>query len=598
MRLPRALDGLTFRIGLLLTIALFPIGLIAISLTRQIAQQESQRAETSLLALTAEAAASEESFMRAGATVAGALAASVPVVRDILAECDGIFTAFIQAHSQYTFAGYINRDGIAVCASEKRGADLSNTSIFQKMKASPVPRIDVTPKGAISGLSVIVLSQPLFDKNGGFDGYVAVSLPNQRIFRNLEILSVERPLELVTFNDQGAILSAESGLQDVGNRLPRDRTLSSFVGRPRVAFTGETVGGEERVFAVVPIISDKVYALGSWPVTRIHSGFNSMFLSPLLFPSLMWLVSLGVAYMAVHRLAIRNITDLRVRMSQFINGRRFQRSRPGLRMPLEFREIDQTWEELADTVIREEAELENTIHGRTVLLKEVHHRVKNNLQLIASIVSMKIRKSTSPEARTVLKEVQMRVMSIATVHQALYTTSTVGRVQADELLENIVAKTIEVGLQPTGAIRIETSYEPMSLYPDQAVPLSLLASEAVTNALKYVGRPADGVPWISVRLMHPTHQEAALEIENSCGDPMIPAEQARGTGLGASLIKAFTQQMRGAVTITNDPGHYLVRVTFPIVEFDDQPVETSITESEDEHAVAQAQPADGDAGRA
>src|SRR5690606_24216699 len=103
------------------------------------------------------------------------------------------------------------------------------------------------------------------------------------------------------------------------------------------------------------------------------------------------------------------------------------------------------------------------------------------------------------------KEVQMRVMSIATVHRALYTTSTVGRVQADELLRGLVDKTIEAGLQPSGAIRIDTAYDPISLYPDQAVPLSLLASEAVTNALKYVGRHRGEVPWITVRLAHEGH---------------------------------------------------------------------------------------------
>ncbi len=271
MALPRLLDGLTFRVGLLLTIALFPIGLIAISLTRQIASEETHRAEDALLALTAEAAASEESFMRAGATVAGALAAALPVVRDQPDQCDAVFKSFMKANSQYAFAGFVDRDGRIACASDGTGQSVVDTTVYQQMKNSPVPRIDVNSSGSISKVSVIVLSQPLFDAQGAFSGYVAVSLPNKRIFRNVELLSVERPIDLITFNDEGAVLSAESGLADVGNRLPRDRTLPSFVGRPRVAFTGQTVDGETRVFAVVPIISDKVYALGSWPADRIES---------------------------------------------------------------------------------------------------------------------------------------------------------------------------------------------------------------------------------------------------------------------------------------------------------------------------------------
>ena len=577
MTLPRVLDGLTFRVGLLLSIALFPIGLIAISLTRQIANAEIRRAESTLLALTAEAAATEESYIRAGATAAAALASTLPVVRDRPAKCSGIFTGFLKAHSQYAFAGYVDRAGRVACGSDGVGADVSAGAVYPKMRASPAPRIDATAAAVVTGISVILLSQPVFDAQGAFDGYVAVSVPNRQIFRSIEPLSGERPVELVTFNNDGIVLSAESGIDSVADRLPQGRALQDFVGRPRSAFTGQTVDGEARVFAVVPIISDRVYALGSWPVGTIASRFDAMLFSPLIFPSLMWLVSLAVAYLAVHRLAIRNIADLRARMRRFIATRRFERTRPQLRVPLEFREIDRTWQELAETVVREEAELQNIIHGRTVLLKEVHHRVKNNLQLIASIVSMKVRKTTTPEARAVLKEVQMRVMSIATVHQALYTTSTIGRVQADELLRGLVEKTIEAGLQPTGAIRIDTAYDPISLYPDQAVPLSLLASEAVTNALKYVGRPASGAPWITVRLVREDHDRAVLEVANSRGRPLLPPEQARGTGLGSNLIQAFAQQMRGVMEGPFErDGQYLVRVTFPIVEFDDAPVEGAL----------------------
>ncbi|MCR8723864.1 sensor histidine kinase [Frigidibacter sp. ROC022] len=578
MALPRLLDGLAFRVGLLLTVALFPIGLIAISLTRQVEQEEDARAESAILALTAEAAASEESFMRAGASVAGALAAALPVVRQDPVECNGIFETFQRQNPQYVFAGFIDPEGKVQCGSSGGAVDLSTSPVHQQMLARPEPRIDVSARGRISNASVIILSQPVFDAEGAFDGYVAVSIPNQGLFRNSERFSVDRPIELVTFNDEGAVLSTESKSAADGSQLPRDRSLKSFVGQPRTAFTGETVAGEKRVFAVVPIISDTAYALGSWPVARIDRGLGATLLSPLIFASLMWLVSLGVAYLAVHRLAIRNISELRARMQSFSASRRLDSAKAPLAKPLEFREIDQTWEETAATVVREEAELENIIHTRTVLLKEVHHRVKNNLQLIASIVSMKIRKATAPEARTALKEVQMRVMSIATVHRALYSTSTVGHVQADELLKEIVDKTIEAVLLPTGGIRIETSYEPTQLYPDQAVPLSLLAAEAITNAVKYVGRPADGTaPWITLRLLHEGTERARLEVANSRGAALAPVEQTRGTGLGASLIQAFAGQMHGSAEVTeDDPARYAVRVSFPIVGFDADPVEAGI----------------------
>jgi two-component sensor histidine kinase len=581
MALPRLFDGLTFRVGILLTVALFPIGLIAITLTHQVESEQSARAERSLLALTAEAAASEESYVRAGITVARTLAAAVAVIRDQPLRCSAMMRGFLAQNPQYSFAGLTGPNGIIACASEAVGSDYSTFPAFTRMRDNPVPTIEVSPRGGISGVSVIVLMQPVFDGDGNFDGMVSVSMPNERIFRNVERLTSERPIELILFNEKGEILTAESGFDEVWKQLPQDHDLTSFAGMTRQAFTAKNAAGIERVFAVVPIVSDKVYALGSWPVTRIEPDLTALFLTPLMFASLMWAVSLGVAYLAVHRLALRNIADLRSRMREFISGRRFVRSDASARKPLEFREIDQTWEELAATVVREEAELENTIHSRTVLLKEVHHRVKNNLQLIASIVSMKVRKAKTPDAKAALKEVQMRVMSIATVHRALYTTSTIGRVQADELLRSIVDKTIEAGLHPTGAIRIDTSYDPVSLYPDQAVPLSLLTSEALTNALKYIGRSKDGAaPWIRVQLRRNPDETAVIEVENSIGDAILPETEVRGTGLGANLIQAFAQQMRGSLQVEEGAGRYLVRVKFPINAFDDAEVNSAIAEED------------------
>lgn len=572
MRLPRLIDGLAFRVALLLTIALVPIGLIAVFQTYRIAEDEERRGESAILALTAEAAASEESVMRAGATVAEALAAALPVVRDDPAQCSRLFASFVRQNGRYVFAGYVDETGTVVCGSAGVGTDLSDSVVYRNMSKSPGPRIDANPTAPISGRSVIALSQPVFDDAGAFDGYVAVSVPNRGSFRNRELANLAGPVELVTFNAEGVVLSSEDGIDTVAARLPHDRSLASFVGGPRTAFTGITPTGEVRVFAVVPIIEDIVYALGSWPDDEAQGWFGSASLASLLFPVLMWLVSLGVAYMAVHRLAIRNIANLRHRMQRFIATRRLERRRPRVSVPLEFRDVDATFADLAETVVREEAELENTIHSRTVLLKEVHHRVKNNLQLIASIVSMKIRKAATPEARTALKEVQMRVMSIATVHRALYTTSTIGRVQADELLPQIVSKTIEAGVQPGAEVRITTTFEPVSLYPDQAVPMSLLASEATTNALKYVGRPPGGSPWIRVSLTRGSGDAAVLEVENSRGTPMLDPASVRGTGLGANLIRAFALQMRGILD-EQPPGSptHLVRVVFPIVGFDDSP---------------------------
>ena len=583
MRLPRLLDGLAFRIGLLLTVALFPIGLIAISLTSDIARSATVREEGAILALTAEAAAGEEALLAGARSVARAIVTSLPVVlRDTAFDCNDLFQAFVEGGGEYAFAGFINKDGIVRCGSDLRGVDVSTLDITLAMVKAPSSRIDLRLHSLITGEAVIVMQEPAYDIDKAYMGYVALAVPVDHNTRRFKQYPASRELTFMTFNAEGKILAANGPYDEVPDLLPQGHALVDFIGGPRESFTGTSVSGEPRAYAVVPILGKQLYALGSWPLAS-GALAKSEVISPLLFVSMMWLVSLGVAYLAVHRMAIRNIADLRARMSLFIATRRITRSTESDQgKPLEFREITRTWEDLAETVIHEEAELENIIHGRTVLLKEVHHRVKNNLQLISSIVSMKIRRATTPEARNALKEVQMRVSSISTVHLALYNTSSDALVEANELLETIVSKTIEANMQGAGGFRVETSWDKVSLYPDQAVPLSLLASEAVSNALKYVGKPVSGFPWLKVELKRLEGGAAELVVSNSKGAPLQGAEPVRGTGLGLNLMRAFALQMRGSVTIEQDrPDAFVVRAELHSVPFSAAPIEGGLSEDPD-----------------
>lgn len=560
---------LWFRIAALLSLALFPIGLISVSLTHQFAQATDQRAEAALLALTSQAAQSEESLIRAGFGSANAMAAVVGSVLDNSDTCRKIFVDFIANNPDFSFAGFVNADGLMTCGSSANTVDFSDNEVYLGMIEHPAARSDLVRFGQISKTTVIVLSTPVFIDDA-FWGYVSVSLPHREMSFDHDSAPQDRPITLVTFNIEGEILSAEDGLQDVEDSLPAGAPLSELAAKQRVAFSGKTRDGEDRIFAVVPILSDQIYAIGSWSRTNLSVAPGIAMATPMIFPIVMWLTSLGVAYFAVHRLVIKHIRCLGRDMRRFTETRRHNDSLFDEGAPYELREIDHAWRDLAERIVRDEAELEGTIHDKTVLLKEVHHRVKNNLQLIASIVSMKIRKARSPEARTALKEVQERVMSIAMVHRSLYETSTEGRVRADELLRGIIGTLLSAGLPKDVRVTSKQHYDPIILYPDQAVPLSLMASESITNALKYIGRPDGALPHISVTLEKLAPEQARLTIQNSMGTPIIPPDQANGTGLGRGLIGAFARQIGGTLEVQDDGEVYEIIVEFPIAHFDEK----------------------------
>ena len=229
--------------------------------------------------------------------------------------------------------------------------------------------------------------------------------------------------------------------------------------------------------------------------------------------------------------------------------------------PAEIEDMSQTFHNMARILIRDEEAMEASVNEKTVLLKEVHHRVKNNLQLIASIINMQIRVIDHDDAKRVLRSVQDRVASLATIYRNLYQAEHLDSVQADLLIRDIINQMANASVGPGAGLRIDTRLEPLVLMPDQAVPLTLLATEAFTNALKYSGASDPSAqPWVRVSLRADGPKSAVLEVENS----VAKTTEAEGTGLGSQLIEAFATQLGGSAEQETSGDRFLLRLRFKV----------------------------------
>ncbi len=569
----RLFKGLAARVAGTLALALLPIGAVAVFQAVEISRDNARGTETALLNATAEAAAGEALAVASASGTSGTLAAHMSGLGGVHDGCSQIFNSVIEVKRQYSFAGFVDREGIVRCASADVGRDFSEGVIHTRMLMEREQIVRANLAAPISRTSVIIVATPVV-VGGAYLGYVSVSVPHRRIPQLIHgVGSDETETAIVTFNSDGQPLSSSAGFDDIDAILPADAGLETLVTGHQFTFTAKSNGGETRIFAVVPIIPGVLYALGSQP--RPTLGWTG--LSTVVFPALMLIAGLVVAFQAVNRLVIRHIRGLIQNMAEFSRTRRVRTLAEGAFLSREVREVEAAWTELAEHLLRDEAELENMVHAKNVLLKEVHHRVKNNLQLIASIVSLKIRRASTDEARRSLKEVQMRVRSIASVHQALYTSPLSGRVHADELLTSVIDGIIEAGSVSDRNIEITRRYDRVLLYPDQAVPFLLLASEAVTNALKYMGARADGTAWLRISLDAVSEDRAELEVANTCGTPFLPPEQVTGSGLGRSLMAGFATQVGGQVTQEETDTLYRFHLAFAPASFDPEERDASLS---------------------
>ena len=559
-RLGRAHRSLGLRLSALLTVALLPLGVIAVVQTAQANAVAREREELVFLALTEQAASRERRAIERAIGVVQGLSVLVPRIAGDEAACDAEMRRVAGGRFAYVFAGYVPASGIMTCASEDGVVDFSEGESFRAFVADPRTTVVANRRGAVSGRPVVVITEPVRGSAQEFGGFVSVSIPRETLPPSL---LADVPVDILTFNEAGEVLKSSIAGAEAGDTsgLPRGVALADLVRRPADVFQGVDGQGRERVFAVVPIVPGVVYTLGSWDRASSLGALGGGSLPAWLFPLLMWAMSLAVAYFAVHRLVIRHVRLLVSRMRDFARDRTVA-GPSELDAPAELREIETGLSELTEKVLRDEAEAENRIHEQKVLMKEIHHRVKNNLQLISSIINMQMRQLEAPEARMVLGRVRDRVLGLATIHRNLYEASDVTGIAADGAVRDIVAQLVRTA-GPGRAGEVALDLEPVLLYPDQAVPLSLFVTEAVTNALRHGSRGA-----LSVALKR-GDGSARLLVENALG-PDAPAPAAPG-GLGNRLIRAFATQLDGELDIERTERRYAVTLTFPVWAFAEPP---------------------------
>lgn len=552
--------GLAFRILLFLSLALLPFGLIAVAQNRELARQAEKNFELSLLGLTEQAASADRAVIQEGFGVATALSSIAPVFRENTAVCIALMTEYKRTTELYSFIGLMPPDGMIECSSAGRPYDASEGESFERLMLERRRSVVLSRAGPLSGEPVIVLSQP-FEERGAFGGYIMLSVPLAQI-KALEDLPTQRkPADLVIFNSEGTVLTSERSIEETQADLPANRSLAALVGAKTAVFQDTNEMGQQRTYAIVPVVAGVVYSMSIWRDTQDIGPVSDTGQMGVFLPVLMWVASLIVAFWSINRLALRHIRTLGRQMRLFAYNRAMPRSTMGQGVPRELVGIQQAFVGMAESIIRDEAALEDSLRDKNILLKEVHHRVKNNLQLISSIMNMQIRRAQSEDARYVLKRLQDRILSLATVHKSLYQNNDLGCVDAGALVQEIVGQLLAVGLPSGSRVKITQSYEPMEMDADDAAPLTLLISEAVTNALKYTSAPFAKKPAkLDIMLRREGADRAIFEIVNSA----TGTAAAGGTGLGSQLINAFARQLSAQVETSVSEGLHRLSLSFPI----------------------------------
>ncbi|MDX2214995.1 MAG: histidine kinase dimerization/phosphoacceptor domain -containing protein [Oculatellaceae cyanobacterium bins.114] len=206
--------------------------------------------------------------------------------------------------------------------------------------------------------------------------------------------------------------------------------------------------------------------------------------------------------------------------------------------------------------------LQASLKEKEVLLQEIHHRVKNNLQIVYSLLRLQTRYNSDPQVTNVLLESQNRIKSIALVHEKLYRSADMAEIDFSQYVNSLVAYLFSAYKIDSSAIALETEVDSIVLGIDQAVPCGLIINELVSNALKYAF-PVDSKGTIQVSLHTNEKSQIILCVsDNGIGLP-DSLDLAEPTSLGLQLVQDFVDQLEGSIQIAQPPGTTFT-VTFPM----------------------------------
>jgi PAS domain S-box-containing protein len=221
-------------------------------------------------------------------------------------------------------------------------------------------------------------------------------------------------------------------------------------------------------------------------------------------------------------------------------------------------ELAQTKSSLEELVLRRTQDLQSALDQKTALLHEVDHRVKNNLQVISSLVLLKARRLDDPKARRALQDVAERISALSTVHRLLYSVGDVSRFDLAEFLSDLTDELAT--LVPAGQVAVDLKLESVAIPAAKAAPLALLVNEIVGNAFKHAF-PDSRRGRVRVEVAKPEGELSILVEDDGIG---IETPASGTDGFGRTLIEMLARQLKARIAWDDARPGTRALVTMPL----------------------------------
>ncbi|WP_084399784.1 sensor histidine kinase [Henriciella aquimarina] len=464
-------------------------------------------------------------------------------------ECRGVFETLSPRIPQLSNVAAFDADGEVTCtALGEASGQVAQPAAFAEVKAGATTVRTDAFFGPRSQTWLFSVLRRVEDENGEFAGAVAFPLKTDQLVRTIRLTNLPEDVELALSDGDGQVFGSA---RLVG--VSRDWIAESTGDEDGVLFVSNTERMGSLDIVVRSIVDDRMYAIISRPSPGLFSEFTLEPIESVGIPLLSFTLALIAAWLAVDGLVLKWLA--RLRRLALIYGEGHYNFRIGNEFenaPDEISDFAYSFDRMANRISERDASLRAAIATRDAAVKEIHHRVKNNLQIVASFLNLQRRQVADPAAREVISAARHRIDALSIVHQTLYQHERLETVHMQPFLEALLSHLAgALGMDETG-VRIDSEIDEIDRPADDAIPIALFILEAVTNATKYAFDEDGGV--ITVRLYEDGDDIVLDVIDDGAGADFEEEADSSSTGLGSRLMSAFAKQLRGKIDITSKPG--------------------------------------------
>ncbi|HZP99692.1 MAG TPA: sensor histidine kinase [Reyranella sp.] len=477
--------------------------------------------------------------------------------------CEGRLAAVVAGFpGEYSAIVVTDDQGIVRCSSSATaiGVSLVDRDIFQQVRRRAGMSVGTSIASRVTPQTIIPIAMPVHIDES-FRGMCAIGISLKAFAHFVTAAGPGGASQVALVDGSGVALGGGAAATE---GLPVTEHMASAISAGRESFIDYGQNGALYEYRLVPLRDEAVFVVAAAPIAQgllpLWRDWNELALILLASIALLAAVAMGV-----DRWCLQPLGYLEQAMARIARGEAVKIA------PLdswgdEMVSIASRVEAMAAALASRESELKSGLEQRDHMLREIHHRVKNNLQMISSLLNLQAGEIRSPRIRRYFGDAQNRVLTLSILHRHLYERSSWSLVDFQQFISDLVRQ-ISVGRlgidRPAPRYQIRAPI--MAVGPDTAIPVGLIVTEAVGNALNH---DFSGVaaPEVHIEASEKPGHNIELVIEDNgrrTGRESIEPD-SRG-GFSLTLVRGLAMQLGGeAIVSSSAEGGVRLVVTFPM----------------------------------